>query len=79
VPALASPARPFKPNPWCTGFVLKPGSFEVDGVDGCFVIGPLLNRPNPDIRVESIHAVYRAAEQLAHTIHARLLQIGNAA
>lgn len=71
---LAAPTRPFKPNASRTGFVLKPDSFEVDGVDGCFVIGPLLNQPNPGTHVESIPAVYRVAEALARTIHARLLQ-----
>jgi uncharacterized NAD(P)/FAD-binding protein YdhS len=75
---LAAPTRPFKLNRLRTGFALKPGSLEVDGVDGCFVIGPLLNQ-HPESHVESILAVYRVAKELAPTIHERLLRAGDSA
>lgn len=68
---LSAPTRPFKLNQLRTGFALKPGSLEVDGVDGCFVIGPLLNQ-HPEFHVESIRAVYRVAADLAPTVYERL-------
>ncbi|HEU4577324.1 MAG TPA: FAD/NAD(P)-binding protein [Polyangiaceae bacterium] len=69
---LLSPGRPFRANHRRKGFVMQPDSFEVEGVQGCFVIGPLLNRSSPNIIVESIPEVYRVAPVLAAAIHRRL-------
>lgn len=54
------------------GFVVRPESYEIDGVDGCFLIGPLLNQGPPETQVENILAVYRVAEPLAKVLYSRL-------
>jgi hypothetical protein len=54
------------------GFVIRPDTFEVDGADGCFLIGPLLNQGPPETQVENILAVYRVADVLAKTLYRRL-------
>ena len=64
--------RPFKVNGLQFGFVLRPGACETRGVDGCFVIGPLLNQAAVENHVESIEAVYQVALPLAAALHRRL-------
>jgi uncharacterized NAD(P)/FAD-binding protein YdhS len=68
---LAARSSAFRPNACRRGFELRPGTFEIDGADGCFVIGPLLNQDPLESQIESIHAVYRVAKALAKEIHAR--------
>lgn len=62
----------FRLNAQGCGFVMRPGTFEIDGMDGCFLIGPLLNQGPSDTQVESILAVYRVAEPLARRLCTRL-------
>jgi uncharacterized NAD(P)/FAD-binding protein YdhS len=51
------------------GFELRPNTYEIDGVDNCFVIGPLLNGDNIADHIESIEAVYRVANELALALY----------
>ncbi len=62
----------FKTNACLRGFQLRPNSYELEGVDNGFVIGPLLNQDALETHVESILAVYRVAEELGNVLYQRL-------
>ncbi|WP_025851530.1 FAD/NAD(P)-binding protein [Paenibacillus ehimensis] len=62
----------FKTNASLRGFQLRPNSYELDGADNGFVIGPLLNQDALETHVESILAVYRVAEELGSVLYQRL-------
>lgn len=70
---LLAPGRPFRPNRLKAGFELRPGTYETAHVDGCFIIGPLLNEEAIETHVESIHGVYRAVDRLAPVLLERLV------
>jgi uncharacterized NAD(P)/FAD-binding protein YdhS len=69
---LASSSGAFQPNHIHMGFRLRPNSYEVDGVENCFVIGPLLNLTVPEDFVQSIEAAYRVASNLGRQLHSVL-------
>lgn len=62
----------FKTNASLRGFQLRPNSYELEGADNGFVIGPLLNQDALETHVESILAVYRVAEELGNVLYQRL-------
>ncbi|MDO3680780.1 FAD/NAD(P)-binding protein [Paenibacillus ehimensis] len=62
----------FKTNASLRGFQLRPNTYELDGADNGFVIGPLLNQDALETHVESILAVYRVAEELGSVLYQRL-------
>lgn len=72
---MLAPGQPFRANRLNAGFELRPGTYETAHVDGCFVIGPLLNEEAIETHVESIHGVYRAVDRLAPALHARLASV----
>jgi uncharacterized NAD(P)/FAD-binding protein YdhS len=74
---LIAKGGPFRLNAQACGFVMRPGTFEIDGVDGCFLIGPLLNQGPFETQVESILAVYRVAEPIARVLYSRLTAAGS--
>ncbi len=76
---MTSAGRPFRINDLNAGFVTHGAAKETEGVDGCFIIGPLLNHIDIATHVESIHGVYRAVPPLAAELHARLVGLTSSA